>query len=219
MKTTNKNYNKSIIQQIISTQMEHKTLLPNSLSKKILSNSSSKKLIFSNILSPKHQSSIPIKKVEFQKTNNFQKTNSLEKQQLKEIISNLPQKEFPPIKMSVSLINKSQKKMSQSSSNWFDMTKLRISKIEFIYQTDKKIVISIDNPDIKSVRWLKNKIIEELAFYTKGKNNEIDNDFISFKTLDNLHIIDYIFTIDSHLLDFLPDFLSIEPIYKSGIKY
>ena len=110
MKTTNKNYNKSIIQQIISTQMEHKTLLPNSLSKKILSNSSSKKLIFSNILSHKNQSSIPIKKVDFQKTNNFQKTNSLEKQQLKDIISNLPQKEFPPIKMSISLINKNQKK-------------------------------------------------------------------------------------------------------------
>jgi len=109
--------------------------------------------------------------------------------------------------------SKSPTMMIKTSSNFFiSKEKLEI-KIEVVLPDEKTITFAIDDLEGKTIKVLKNKILNEIRNSMELVKFE---NIVSFKTTNKLYLIDYAMDFDSHLLPFLleREGLSLTPIFR-----
>ena len=100
------------------------------------------------------------------------------------------------------------------TSSTFLLRKEKI-QIDVIISNEKEISVVLEELNGKTIKVLKNKVLNEIK-------NHIDNEsfekIIGFKSSNKLYLIDYVLDFDSHTLGFLEDKENIKltPIYKES---
>lgn len=102
---------------------------------------------------------------------------------------------------------------NKTTGNFFPTRERKELKIEVILPDEKVIAFKIDDLEGKTIKVLKNKILNEIRSHLE---EEKFLGILSFRSTNKLYLLDCMMDLDSHSLSFMEDKqgLSFTPIYK-----